>query len=129
VEKEIKARLQDRLNEAIEAAGMRPIDLCEKTGVPKSMLSYYLNGKTKPKADRLHIIAKALDVSEAWLLGYDVPKYRTADQKKNDQLAQLIVKMRADSDFYNTVLALSQLSEKQYKQYQGVRQLIAAFNE
>lgn len=126
MENEIRAQLQDRLNEAIEAAGMRPIDLCEKTGIPKSMLSYYLNGKTKPKADRLHIIAKALDVSEAWLLGYDVPKYRTADQKKNDQLAQLIVKMRTDNDFYNTVVALASLNEKQYR---GVQQLIAAFNE
>lgn len=126
MEKEIKAPLQDRLNEAIEAAGMRPIDLSEKTGIPKSMLSYYLNGKTKPKADRLHIIAKALDVSEAWLLGYDVPKYRTADQKKNDQLAKLIVKMRTDADFYNTVVALAGLNEKQYR---GVQQLITAFYE
>jgi transcriptional regulator with XRE-family HTH domain len=120
------AKLHDRLQEAIDSAGMRPIDLCEKTGVPKSMLSYYLNGKTKPKADRLHIMAQALDVSEAWLLGYDVPKNRTADQKKNDQLAKLIVKMRSDSDFYNTVLALSELNEKQYR---GVQQLIAAFDE
>lgn len=126
MEKERKANLHDRLNEAIEAAGMRPVDLCEKTGIPKSMLSYYLNGKTKPKADRLHIIAKALDVSEAWLLGYDVPKFRTEDQKKNDQLAKLIVKMRTDSDFYNTVVALASLNEKQYR---GVKQLIAAFEE
>ena len=126
MEKERKANLHDRLNEAIEAAGMRPVDLCEKTGIPKSMLSYYLNGKTKPKADRLHIIAKALDVSEAWLLGYDVPKFRTEDQKKNDQLAQLIVKMRSNNDFYNTVVALASLNEKQYR---GVKQLIAAFDE
>lgn len=121
-----KAELKDRLREAIEEAGMRPIDLVEKAGVPKSMLSYYLNGKTKPKADRLHIIAKVLDVSEAWLLGYDVPKHRTADQKKNDRLAQLIVRLRSDADFFNTVSALDDLNEKQYR---GVKQLISAFDE
>lgn len=126
MKKEKIAKLHDRLREAIEAAGMRPIDLSEKTGIPKSMLSYYLNGKTKPKADRLHIIAQALDVSEAWLLGYDVPRFRTADQKKNDQLAKLIVRMRSDVDFYNTVAALADLNEKQYR---GVQQLIAAFDE
>lgn len=126
MKKERIAELKDRLQEAIDAAGMRPIDLCDKTGIPKSMLSYYLNGKTKPKADRLHIIAKALDVSEAWLLGFDVPKHRTVDQKKNDQLAKLIVKLRSDADFYNTVLSLSELNEKQYR---GVQQLIAAFDE
>lgn len=120
------SEIKDRLAEALEAAGMRPIELSEKTGVPKSMLSYYLNGKTKPKSDRLYILAQALDVSEAWLLGYDVPKARTPDQKKNDQLAKLVVKLRSDVDFFNTVSALAELSEKQYR---GVQQLITAFDE
>lgn len=126
MEQERISKLSARLKEAIDSAGMLPIDLSKKTGIPKSMISYYLSGKTEPKADRLHIIAKALDISEPWLLGFDVPKHRTADQKKNDQLAQLIVKMRTDEDFYNTVAALAELSEKQY---QGVQQLIAAFKE
>lgn len=120
------AELKDRLAEAISDAGMRPIDLVEKTGIPKSMLSYYLNGKTKPKADRLYIIATALNVSEAWLLGFNVPKHRTNEQKKNDQLAKLIVKMRTDADFYETVVSLSNLKESQYR---GIKQLIATFDE
>jgi transcriptional regulator with XRE-family HTH domain len=124
--KERNAKLNDRLKEALEAAGMRPIELSEKTGIPKSMLSYYINGRTEPKADRLYIIAQALDVSEAWLLGFDVPKQRSVEQKKNDELAKLVVKMRTDVDFYNTVAALAKLSEKQYR---GVQQLIAAFDE
>ena len=123
---EKKARLQDRLGEAISDAGMRPIELSEKTGIPKSMLSYYINGKTKPKADRLYKIAQALDVSEAWLLGYDVPKYRTEDQKKNDQLAQLIVRMRLDSDFYSMVSALAELDEEKYE---SIRQLVATLKK
>jgi transcriptional regulator with XRE-family HTH domain len=123
---ERSAELKDRLAEAISDAGMRPIDLVEKTGIPKSMLSYYLNGKTKPKADRLYIIATALNVSEAWLLGFNVPKYRTDEQKKNDQLAKLIVKLRTDADFYETVVSLTKLNEKQYK---SVKDLVAAFNE
>ena len=49
MKKEQQSTLQNRLNEAIESAGMRPIELSEKTGIPKSMLSYYLNGKTKPR--------------------------------------------------------------------------------
>lgn len=126
MKEERKARLQDRLGEAISDAGMRPIELSEKTGIPKSMLSYYLNGKTKPKADRLHIIAKALNVSEAWLLGFDVPKYRTDEQKKNDQLAQLIVRMRSDNDFYTMVAALAELDESQY---QSIRQLVATLKK
>jgi transcriptional regulator with XRE-family HTH domain len=120
------AEFKDRFKEALDARDMRAVDLSEKAGVPKSAISFYMAGKSKPKADRLYLIAQALDVSEAWLLGYDVPMARTPDQKKNDQLARLIARMRTDEDFYSTVTALAELSEKQY---QSVRQLIAAFDE
>lgn len=118
--------LKDRLKEALEIRKMRAVDLTERAGVPKSAISFYLAGKSKPKADRLYKIAQALDISEAWLLGYDVPMARTLEQKKNDELAKLVVKMRTDVDFYNTVAALAKLNEKQYR---GVQQLITAFDE
>lgn len=122
----ITAEIKDRLKEALEQRQLRAIDLSEATGVPKSAISFYLAGKSKPKADRLYIIAQALNVSEAWLLGYNVPMSRTDDQKKNDQLAKLIVKLRTDEKFYNTVSALAELTESQYR---GVEQLIAALKE
>lgn len=120
------AELRDRLQQALDRKGWKAADLVEKTGVPKGAVSYYLAGKSKPKADRLYIMAQALDISEAWLLGYDVPMGRTDDQKKNDQLAKLIVKLRTDDDFYKTVSALANLTESQYR---GIAQLVAAFNE
>ena len=64
----------DRLREAMDNAGVKPIELAERADVPKSMVSYYLSGKSVPKADRLFKIAKLLEVSEAWLLGYEAPK-------------------------------------------------------
>jgi transcriptional regulator with XRE-family HTH domain len=121
-----RAELKDRLREAMERRGMRAVDLVESTGIPKGTISYYLSGKTEPKADRLYILGQVLNVSEAWLLGYDVPMGRTDDQKKNDQLKKLIVKLRTDEKFYNTVSALAELSESQYR---GIEQLIAALKE
>lgn len=120
------AEIKDRLKEALELRQMRAVDLEAATGVPKSAISFYLAGKSKPKADRLYIIAQALNVSEVWLLGYDVPMGRTDDQKKNDQLAKLIVRLRTDEGFYNTVVALSGLEENQYK---GIEQLVLALNK
>lgn len=120
------AELRDRLREALDKRNMRPVDLMEKTGVPKSALSFYLAGKSKPKADRLYIIAQALDVSETWLLGYDVPMGRTDDQKKNDQLAKLVVRLRADEAFYNTVVALAELDAGQHE---AIRQLVATLKK
>ena len=110
----------------MELRGLRATDLVEKTGIPKGTISYYLSGKTEPKSDRLYILAQTLDVSEAWLLGYDVPMARTDDQKKNDQLAKLIVKMRTDENFYNLVASLADLSDSKYR---GIEQLVAALKE
>ncbi len=52
--------------------------LCQKYDVKfnKSDLSQYLSGKTVPNQDKLYILCQALNVSEAWLIGYDVNKYR-----------------------------------------------------
>ena len=121
-----RVELRDRLRQAMEMRGMRATDLVDKTGIPKGTISYYLSGKTEPKADRLYIIAQALDISEAWLLGYDVPMNRTDDQKKNDQLAKLIVRMRTDEKFYNLVATLADLPESKYR---GIEQLVAALKE
>lgn len=107
--------LSSRLREALAAAGLKPIELSEKTGIPKSMISYYMSGKSTPKADRLFKLAVALDVSEAWLMGYDVPKSRTPDQKKNDALASVVVRLRTDAAFREAVLGLHELDEEKLK--------------
>ena len=120
------AEFKDRLQQALDRKGWKAVDLVEVTDVPKGAISYYLAGKSKPKADRLYLMAQALEVSEVWLLGYDVPMGRTDNQKKNDQLAKLIVKLRTDENFYNTVSALSKLTESQYR---SIEHLIATFNE
>lgn len=121
-----KRELKDRLREAMEIRGLRSVDIIDKTGIPKVTISYYLSGKTTPRSDKLYQIAQVLDVSEAWLLGYDVPMARTDDQKKNDQLAKLIVRLRNDEQFYRTVSKLNGLSESTYR---GVEQLISALDE
>ena len=120
------AEFKDRLKEVLDKKGLRAIDLMDKTGVPKSAISFYLAGKSKPKADRLYKIAQALDISEAWLLGYDVPMARSLESKKNDQLAKLVVRMRNDESFFNSVVALDGLDADAY---QGMVQLLTAFKK
>lgn len=120
---QIKAELKDRLREALDRAEMRPIELSEATGIPKSMISYYLNGKTKPKADRIYKISQALNINEAWLLGYDVPMNRTAEQKKNDDLVQVIAKLRKDPDFFEVVSLLASLGPAEYA---SIKQILSA---
>lgn len=46
-------------------------ELAKRTGIRQSSISDWLNDRYEPKQDKVYIIAKALNVSPAWLLGYD----------------------------------------------------------
>lgn len=69
-----------RIAKALAARNMRQADLAEMTNIPKSSLCLYLKDAYEPKDDRIYIIAKALRVSEAWLMGYDVPMEKVEEK-------------------------------------------------
>lgn len=73
--------MKNRLTQALFDRNMKPIELAEITKIPKSSISQYMSGYAKPKNDRIYLLAKALNVSEAWLMGYNVPMERTATEK------------------------------------------------
>ena len=60
-----------RLRASMGQANISQAELCEKTKIPKSALSQYLSGNFKSRQPRSGILAKALNVSEAWLMGYE----------------------------------------------------------
>ena len=72
-----------RFNQALSIKNIRPAELAEKTGLSKSTISHYMSGYTKPKSDKLFILARALDVSEQWLMGFDVPMERNNYEDQN----------------------------------------------
>ena len=59
-----------RLKKAMEQNNISQSELCEKTHIPKSAMSQYVSGAFKPKQDRVYLMAKALGVNEAWLMGF-----------------------------------------------------------
>ena len=63
------------------------VDLCQRTGIPKSSMSMYLSGERSPRQNRLSQIAEKFNISEAWLMGYDVPMERT-DSLSDETLSQ-----------------------------------------
>ena len=69
-----------RIAKALDINGMKQAELCKLAKVPKSSLSLYLSGAYEPKQNRIYDMARVLNVSEAWLMGYDVPMER---QEKN----------------------------------------------
>lgn len=73
------AEFYERLKEAMKTNGVSQTELCSRTKIPKSAMSQYISGAFKPKQDRTYLIAQALNVSEAWLMGFDVPMNRKND--------------------------------------------------
>ena len=55
---------------------MKQADLARATGLSKGGISNYVIGRYEPKSDIISKLAKALNCSEMWLMGYDVPKER-----------------------------------------------------
>lgn len=75
----------ERLQEAMNIRGLKQVDVlklaepyCRAYGVNlgKTALTQYVSGKIIPRQDKLTILGLALDVSEVWLMGYDVPMER-----------------------------------------------------
>ena len=108
------ATTSERMREAMRAAGKKQIELAAETGLSHSTISRYLSDQMEPKQKAIMALAKALDVSEMWLWGYDVPKARTPGQKKNDNLVKVIAQLRKDSDFLEVVSMLAELPAEQY---------------
>lgn len=84
-----KYSTQDRLKELLEEKKLKQVDLLElakpfkekyKINLSRSTISEYLSGKSRPDQNKIFLLAKIFDVSEGWLLGYDVPKYKTDDE-------------------------------------------------
>ena len=74
-----------RLEQIMRSRNMRQVDIlnaaepyCKKYGIKlgKNDMSQYVSGKVEPGQDKLTILGLALNVSEAWLMGYDVPAER-----------------------------------------------------
>lgn len=81
-----------RLKKIMSDQNLRQVDIlnktvpyCEKYGVKmnKSDISQYCSGKTEPNQDKLFVLGMALNVNEAWLMGFDVPMERDSYEDQN----------------------------------------------
>lgn len=106
---------KNRIAEALSIRGWKQVDLVEKTGIKKSSINGWIKQNWQPRQISLMKMAKVLDVSEMWLAGYDVPMNRPIEQKKSDELAQLILQLRSDEDLKALVLSICSLTGEQRK--------------
>lgn len=106
----------ERLKKIMEETGKRQTDLlkllqpyCQKYNekINKSHLSQWISGSNEPNQRKLVVLAEALNVSEAWLMGYDVPMHKE-DIKKTAQ---------ADAELFLSYKKLNEENKTQVKNY------------
>lgn len=94
-----KSSTSSRLKQLMNDRNLKQIDIlnkaqpyCIKYGVKlgKSDLSQYISGRNNPSQKKLTILGLALNVNEAWLMGYDVPMERS-DKKLNNIDEKMII--------------------------------------
>lgn len=103
-----------RLSEIMAEQQLRQIDIlnlakpfCEKYGVKltKSDLSQYLSGQVEPGREKTFILGMTLNVDEAWLMGYNVPRerkaYRICDHMEHDNANLYAIQALLNNVGYN----------------------------
>ena len=96
-----KSSTSSRLKQLMNDRNLKQIDIlnkaqpyCIKYGVKlgKSDLSQYISGRNNPSQKKLTILGLALNVNEAWLMGFDVPMERSDKQLNNIDEKMIIEK-------------------------------------
>lgn len=89
-----------RLVEALARKNMLPVELATNSGVSQSSISQYMNGSHAPSNISSAKMARVLDVSPLWLMGFEVSmeKSQTNKEKYSVEKAHLIPKIQGDAE-------------------------------
>lgn len=92
---ESKVSCASRIRTGLAARNLSQAELCRMTGIKKSAMSQYFNGGLVPRQDRTFLIARALNVNEAWLMGFDVPMERSEARAELSKFADGLTEEQA----------------------------------
>ena len=90
-----------RLKQIMDNRNLKQVDILDMTKpycvkydvkMNKSDISQYVSGKVEPNQEKLFILAKALGVNEAWLMGFDVPMKKELLSSESEGDIELIEK-------------------------------------
>lgn len=114
-----KMKIGQRIKERRKDLKMSADELGKKLGKDRSTIYRYEKGDIENlPLDILEPIANALGTTPQYLMGWEEV------QKKNDTLADVIVRMRMDDEFLSVVETLYKLDTKQLE---GVKLMLNAF--
>ncbi|HHO6119961.1 TPA: LexA family transcriptional regulator [Staphylococcus aureus] len=100
---------KDRLKQIMSERKISQSELSRRTGIGRNSISDYLNGKYEAKQDKVFELAKALNVNEAWLMGFDISKNRKIE---NNDITSIYSKLTPPRQSNVLKYATNQLEEQ-----------------
>lgn len=117
-----KANTSDRLKQIMNERNLKQVDIlnlslpiCSKYNVKmnKSDISQYVSGKVEPSQEKLVVLGLALNVTEAWLMGFDVSMERKDSSREAKEDIEILYKYsllderdkKVISDMMDTMIA------------------------
>lgn len=101
----------ERFKQALKIRNMKAVEISKMTEISEPALSQYLSGRAEPKKEKAVLIAEALNVNCAWLIGLDVPMV-TIDSIKNSGLSE-------SKQYREVLLMLDRLNEEGLSKVSG----------
>ncbi|WP_019299717.1 S24 family peptidase [Lactococcus garvieae] len=98
----MKTDTSNRLKQIMSERNLKQVDILNLSNpyqkkyrikLSKSTLSQYVNGVQSPDQHRIFLLAKTLGVSEAWLMGFDVPMIESERPKPPTPIVEEITKV------------------------------------
>lgn len=109
-----KETMSKNLKYYIERSGKDRKELAEIWGFPYSTVTEWINGRKYPRIDRIEIMADYFGILKSDLIEEKSEEHREM-QEKNDILANVIIRLRTDSEFLSIVEKLCNYNSEQLR--------------
>lgn len=111
------------LRRYMEQRGKSQKELAEIAGVSAPTMHDWLKAKKYPRIDKIEILANYFGILKSDLIEEKSEEHKKM-QEENNSLADIVVRLRMDSDFMSVVEDLHSLDETKFA---AVRQMLSAF--
>lgn len=113
----------ENLRRYMEQRGKTQKELAEIAGVSAPTMHDWLKAKKYPRIDKIEILANYFGILKSDLIEEKSEEHKKM-QEENNTLADIVVRLRTDSDFMSVVEDLHSLDEAKFA---AVRQMLSAF--
>jgi len=106
------------LKRYMEQRGKTQKELAEIVGVSAPTINEWIKAKKYPRIDKIEILADYFGCLKSDLIEEKTEEHREM-QKKNDDLATIVVRLRTDDNFLSVVKAINEMDDEKLSSLLG----------